>query len=69
MAAKPTGSWKSPSKPARLLTGQAQGPNDLLRIGCHVMPFPPHPCMNRYQSGNSGPQTSVDQENIQHVML
>jgi hypothetical protein len=27
----------------------------LHRIGCHVMPFPPRRCMNRYQSGNSGP--------------
>lgn len=55
MAAKPTSSCKSLSKPARLPAGQAQRAHDLLRISCHVMPFPPHSCMNKNQSGNSGP--------------
>ena len=71
MAAKPTGSCKSPSRPARLPTGQAQRARDQLRIGCHVMPFPPHSCMNRYQSGNSGPAANLGrskEQSASHVV-
>lgn len=59
MAAKPSSSCKTPSKPARRPTGRAQRAHDLHRISCHVMPFPPHSCMNRYQSGNSGPAANM----------
>ena len=69
-AAKPTSSCKSPSKPARQPTGQAQRPHDLLRISCHVMPFPPHSCMNRHQSGKPGPAAlQVNLKNNQQIML
>jgi hypothetical protein len=42
----------------RLPTGQAQRTHHLLRISGHVMPFPPHSCINRHQSGNSGPASA-----------
>ena len=49
----------APSSAVRLPTGQAQRAHDQLQMGCHVMPFPPHSCMNRYQSGNSGPAATL----------
>ena len=70
VAAKPTHSCNSPSRPACLPPGQAQRPHGLFRISCHVMPFPPHSCINRCQSGNSGPAATLGRsKNNQQVML
>ena len=51
-------------------TGQAQRAHGLLRISCHVMPFPLQSCMNKCRGGNPDrPQPWVDLKNNQKVML
>lgn len=47
-----------------------QRAHDRLRISCHVMPFPPHSRVNRYQSRNSGPAAAPGRsKNYQQIML